>query len=618
MSRFSRMIRHKLALYSLFLFYALLHMCVFTLNNYATDDYMQDIYAQGSARLEATGLLKGIRVNDMSFFVNNQFNFFDPQSGNDEAMRNYGALPWWTKDGAMLHLWRPVSSMTHWIDYRFWPESPGFMQAHNGVWLFAGFLLVAMLFRKILPAQSVLVPALLVYGLDISIAPVVGWIAARNSLLVICFLALTLYFFHQSFTQKNRYVLALACFLLALLSAEAGIVVAAYLAAYALFFPVATLKERCLRAMPFAIMIIIWRWFYHEQGYGAFHIGQYIDPFRSPLIFLEHSLRQFPILFVEVVSGIDALEVLTPVLYLDFLSVTGWLLFALFLTVVIRLYKRQGQILFWFFATVLSLIPGLMTYSTDPRVVIYAHIGFSAVFALMLVDTWQQYRLSPVWQYRLRLWALFPLIFLQVVLQFIAILLMNYAVLATDWLKPQLQYEQLYGFSHVIKDNDNVVLINHRDVFRLMYYPYIAAIENLPVPQTLRQMNTAQTAIAVQRTSDTHYAIMPEGGFIFHPHDIQSLGVLQQAQTRLAGSTIKYATFFHDGNYRFNAGEKISLPEMDIVIGRVDSRHRPLVAEMRLHPGKPYRILYWDWSGHAYKLLPDLRVGEIFYIAGPQ
>jgi hypothetical protein len=609
---------HQSAFLYLFLFYAVLHACVFTLDNYATDDYMQSVYAQGSDKLEAAGLLKGIKTGDINFFVNNQFNFFDPQTGNDVAMRNYGALPWWTKEQAMLHLWRPVSSLTHWLDYQLWPDSKRWMQAHNGFWMFASFLLVALMFKRLLPSRPVFIIALLVYALDISVAPVVGWIAARNSFLVISFLALTLFFFHHSFTCIKVYALAILCFILALLSAEAGIVVIAYLAAYVLFYPTSTLKQKIIRFLPFFLIMILWRWFYHAEGFGAFNIGQYIDPVRSPIIFMEQALRQFPILFIEMATGIDAVEVLTPAPYLYALSIGGWIFFCIFLFVVFRYAKQQGQLLFWFFAAIFSLMPGLLTYSSDPRVVIYAHIGFSVVVALLLVDVWKQYRLLPSWPGRLRLFCIAPLFFLHIVVQFIAMALMNYAVLATNVLKPEVQYAQLYGFEKLIKPGDNVVIINHRDVFRLMYYPYIALLEEFPLPQTLRQINTAQTSMTVRKLSDNNYVIAPEGGFIFHPDDMQSLSPAQQQQAMLAGRTIKYATFFHDGDYRFSAGDKMALPEMELVISKVDGNSRPMLVEMHLHPGKNYRILYWDWPDRSYKILPEMTVGETFFIAGPQ
>ena len=95
---------HRSALFAIMAFYAVLHVCVFSLNLFVSDDYIQRTYATGSPELESTGLLKGIQANDGWFFINNQFNFFDPQTGNDVAMREYGSLPWWTNDHAMLHL----------------------------------------------------------------------------------------------------------------------------------------------------------------------------------------------------------------------------------------------------------------------------------------------------------------------------------------------------------------------------------------------------------------------------------------------------------------------------------------------------------------------------------
>ena len=45
-----------------------------------------------------------------------------------------GLLPWWTDTSIKGGFWRPVTSMTHLLDYTLWPESPALMHAQSVIW----------------------------------------------------------------------------------------------------------------------------------------------------------------------------------------------------------------------------------------------------------------------------------------------------------------------------------------------------------------------------------------------------------------------------------------------------------------------------------------------------
>ena len=42
-----------------------------------------------------------------------------------------GILPWWMPEGANLRVWRPLASLTHWLDYTLWPGAPWLMHLQN-------------------------------------------------------------------------------------------------------------------------------------------------------------------------------------------------------------------------------------------------------------------------------------------------------------------------------------------------------------------------------------------------------------------------------------------------------------------------------------------------------
>ena len=71
---------------------------------------------------------------------------------NLRQLVNYGALPWWTYDRLKVSAWRPVSSVTHWLDYRLFGDCPLEMHIHNLAWLALAVALITMLYRRLLGA----------------------------------------------------------------------------------------------------------------------------------------------------------------------------------------------------------------------------------------------------------------------------------------------------------------------------------------------------------------------------------------------------------------------------------------------------------------------------------
>src|SRR5208282_5617625 len=82
------------------------------------------------------------------------------------SMKSYGTLPWWTSDKLKLSLCRPVAALTHWLDYRLYPDSPALMHAHNIVWFAAVVFLLTMVYRKLMGTRGAAGLAALLFLLD--------------------------------------------------------------------------------------------------------------------------------------------------------------------------------------------------------------------------------------------------------------------------------------------------------------------------------------------------------------------------------------------------------------------------------------------------------------------
>lgn len=604
---------------SLLLLYLILHSGLFTLNYFAADDYLQRAYLLESPALREAGLLQGIEVGDLPFFLNNQFNFFDPATGNDAAMRAYGALPWWTQDGALLHLWRPLSSLSHWLDYQWWPNGPAGMQLHNAVLLVLAFVLGVGLLRSLIPSRPAFLLAVLIYMLDLSVFMVSSWIAARNSLLVACWLPLCLWFYHKANGQAGYYLLALLVYGLALLSAESAIVIAAYLGAYALAYQRGSLRARLLALLPFVVLTLLWRWYYQQAGFGALHISQYLDPGRSPLLFMGHLLQQYPLLLLETLLGIDSLDMLLPLSARPVLAIGGWGLFGLLGWLSWRQAARQPLLGFWFLALVLSLLPGVTLTVSDPRTVFHSHLAFAGWLACFLYDFTKHNGIYQGGMRRLTAVVLWFFLMVQILLQFAGVVILNGLAQFTPTFHPAQFDQKLYGFAELVRPEQHLVLFNHPDVFRLMYFPYQQALQGKAIPKSVRLLDLAETPITVTRVAPNRYRISPEGGFVLHGNDLQQLPAALAGQAQKAGMAIQYAGFFHDGKYDYQPGDEVRFDELVLQIRQLTADGRPQQLDMTLKTDKShYALVYWDWQKRRYQRLPRLAIGASVTLPGPQ
>lgn len=208
------------------------------------------------------------------------------------SRRASGFFPWWTHPEYEIAFFRPLASLWHSLDFRFFPELPALMLAEN-VALYGGTVWVAArLYRRLLPAASSATLASLMFALDEAHAVSVGWIASRNTLLSGLFSLLALSF-HVGVGGRPQRVLALLSLGLALLSGEAGLGALALLVAFEACAD-GPLAQRLRRlAAPFGLLGL-WLGLYLAGGYGARGSGWYRTP-REPLAALLEGLADLPL-----------------------------------------------------------------------------------------------------------------------------------------------------------------------------------------------------------------------------------------------------------------------------------------------------------------------------------
>jgi hypothetical protein len=216
------------------------------------------------------------------------FRFFDGNPEHIFKLKDYGFLPWWTYENIKGAFWRPLASITHWLDYIIWPNSPPLMHFHSLLWYGALVMVVAFFYCRFATVPLVAGLAALLYAIDDAHGMPAGFLSNRNALMATFFGVLAI-IAHDRWRRDNWHAgIALGPLFLAasLLSAEAGISTCAYLAAYAVFIDRGKLRNRFAAMTGYAAVVVVWRLLWTHLGYGMENIGGYVDPLREPLRFI--------------------------------------------------------------------------------------------------------------------------------------------------------------------------------------------------------------------------------------------------------------------------------------------------------------------------------------------
>ena len=229
----------------------------------------------------------------------NIFRFLDGNPAQAISLMDKGLIPWWTLGNVKSSFWRPITALTHWLDYRLWPKFPIIMHFHSLLWLGAVVIIVTLFYRRfIIAAPWVAGLAALLYAIDDAHAVPIAWLANRNALIAL-FFGVAALLFHDQWRRKHGSFAgapAFLCFGMALLSKESAIAFCAYLFAYAVFIEQSSWWKRASSLAPYGFVVVVWRIFYRAAGYGAWGSKFYTDPLQAPFHFLKKIFIQMPIL----------------------------------------------------------------------------------------------------------------------------------------------------------------------------------------------------------------------------------------------------------------------------------------------------------------------------------
>ncbi|MDH5673991.1 MAG: hypothetical protein OEZ06_17680 [Myxococcales bacterium] len=474
----------------------------------AADDYIHAMVARGSTAIAG--------------FVRHPLDMFSFTGG--EATRLLmleGVLSWWADPEAQLAFFRPVSSLTHYLDHQLWPGAPWLMHLHSLLWgalLLAGVLAV---YRRLLGAGWVCALAVFLYALDDGRAWFGSWVAARNAAVATA-ISIWAFYFHIR-ARADGYgagrIISPVLLAVALLAGEGAISICAYLFCYAVFLdergsPV----QRLLSIAPHAVVTLAWRAAYRGMGYGALKSGLYFDPVGDPLNFLGALAERGPVLLFSQIGGtwsdgwsaVFAFPVLHRLLILGSCFAVGLVGFALW-----PLWKSDRVVRFGVVGALLSVVPASPAFSAD-RLLTWVAIGACIAMARLIatyIDMPGQLTAAP-----LRALVLPPLMLWLVV---------SNAIIDPIFLpsraRGNVAMRDILDRAHAGVPGDrsiegkHIVYINPAAVPLAAYIPIERAALGRPRARSQVWLATGETEVRVQRIDERTLRVRPRGGYLISP-----------------------------------------------------------------------------------------------------
>jgi hypothetical protein len=522
----------------------------------------------------------------------NMFAFLDGDSTTIARHRDLGVIPWWTYPRLRLAFLRPLTGLTHWVDYELWPRSAELMHAQSLLWFGALIAAVTLLYRRLQGVTWLAGLAALLFVLDDAHGLPAGWLANRNAVVAACFgvLALVVHDHRRRGTFRAGEKLGPLLFVIGLLSGETALATMAYLVAYALFVDEGSILRRINSLVPYGVAAAFWLVLYRELGFGTQGSGFYVDPYAQPVSYLGALLERGPILLMDQ----WAFPPSSPYMFIPaearhILLIWAVLVCLLVGFLLVPLLRKDRYARFWCAGMLLSL-PIVAATTPHGRLLIFAGLGGMALLAMWMQGIWERWRMpqeekDPPVFHRVLL-VLFVLIHLIVA----PLLLPLNAVSAStteQWLQKPARMADL---GPGIEQKD-LILVNPPIVFLANYFIAVRSLEGLPAPQRQRVLAPGNVAVHIERTDPRTLVIRPDGGFLAGPFD----------------------DVFRAPSLPLRTGDRIPLTNVEVEILEAGADGRPTAVAFRFAERlehTSFRWLMWE-NGEWTTFLPPAVGGTV-------
>jgi len=526
-------------------------------------------------------------------------------------LRDYGIMHWWTQEDYRASNWRPVDSLTHWLDYRLWPNTSALIHVQNILWFTAIVLLVTVFYRRLIGPGWIAGLAALMYVLDDSNYLPALWIANRCLLISLVFALLCVLAYHKwrSTGSVTAAVGSSVFLLVSLLASEAGIATFAYLFAYAVALDRGSLLKRFGSLVPAFVIIMVWRAVYSKLGNGAYGSGFVIDPGREPLSFVLEMLQRGPILLFAQLGGPPS-ETFSFMResYRPYLVATAYVFLLAVLVVLWPLVRRDRLARFWLLAMLASVVPICATVAMN-RNLLYVAV---AAFALVgqFIGAWSS---KESWLPSGRGWrTLAKMCFIVFILAHIVLAVFGRIAgpITISQTRKQFKATMDVGTLAGVQEQD-LVIVNAPNPFSLFFMPTYRAHVGQALPKGLRVLAPGFARVDITRVDERTLRVRAESGNLFSGRQKRPFHVVYMYEMFNEG--------FRHRNYPMHTGDTVELPRMKVEVTEVDMEGLPVEAVFRFAApldDASLRWLRWDWHDKTYVPfeLPD--VGQQVHVKG--
>ena len=529
---------------------------------------------------------------------------------DNSGMRQWiekGILPWWTHPHLRVAFWRPLSALTHWLDFKLYPDAPWLMHIHNILWYGLLCMLVLFFYRRFflaywrvpLPEDRIMLVAglaALLYAVDDARGLGVGWISNRNASIAAIF-AIAALLLHDRWRQRGwtaGAVLAPFCLGLGLLSGESALAVCGYLFAYALYIDRGRLLNRLSSLIPYGAVVVIWRIIYLKLGYGAAGTGLYLDPGQNLIRFLNELVQRLPVLLLGQLGMPDSgLWTVIPgfwptALYLFaliFLAFTGWVLWPML--------RRDPFSRFLALGMVLAAIPSCATYPNN-RLLFMTGIGGMGLVVQYLALARQSLKksISPfpgrpraAAKALFGMWVAFHMI--------LGPLLLPYASLTSLFLQRPLDL----GAATIPAPDGGQTIIVYVPIDMMLPYIFLTHYSlDRTVPAASRLLASGLTAVEIEGVDEHTLIVRPTEGLFSKPWD----------------------RVFRDISLPFEPGFTCTLKGLTAVVIRTTADGRPTEIRYSFDKQLDDPQLHWlTWSNHGFVPFKPPAAGQRILLKKP-
>ena len=538
------------------------------------------------------------------------FAFLDgDEERNLQHIKN-GRIPWWSHPGIKAAFLRPLTGVTHWIDFRLWPDHPWIMHLHSLFWFAGAVVAASVLYRRLLLPAWIAGLAGLLFAVDNAHGMPAMWLANRNASIGV-FLGLLALIAHDRWRRDGwrpgAWVAPLAL-LLGLLGGEIALAAGGYLLAYALFIDTGSRMRRLASLLPAFVVGAVWWVAYRVLDYGASGSSVYIDPGADLFVFVQAMIERAPILLFGQWALPSGLFVMLSETAADILWLVAVGLAVAMGLLVSPLLKRDRTARFFALGMVLSLLPACAAFPDD-RLLFFVGVGGMGLLSQFMAAVLQRESWVPSSPLRrvpfqVAFWAfvVIHLVFAPLGLATTALSLKTFGTF----------FERAAASlpSDPAITERTVLIVNTPSVFISTYGPLMQALDGHPVPRRTLVLGSGIYPTTIKRPGPNILTIRPDGGFLTPP------GSPAPGHETTLGAF--HPGYFHqmlDTLYRddtpFRVGHRIEVGEAIVEIVEVTNDGRPAEVSFQSHSELEDPSLCWlQWHEGVYIPFELPSVGE--------